>query len=87
MALLKLYAAFSSVQELCHLLYREKCLGTEVLEESISTVRELCEHAIDATINVELSLVIDSAIELKVVVLEGPWVHSEVHCMHHLNCL
>ena len=50
-------------------------------------MRELCEHAIDAAINVELSLVIDSAIELKVVVLESPGVHSEFHCMHRLNYL
>ena len=69
MALMKYYPAFSSVQELCQLLYREKCFGTEMLKESISTVRELCEHAIDTAINIELNLIIDSAIELKVVVL------------------
>jgi len=51
-------------------------------EQDISRVRELGENSIDALLYPEIDLVVNSAFELEIIILERVRVYSKIELVH-----
>ena len=57
-------------------------LSAHVPENIKGRVWEFTEHAIDASVDVKLGLIVGRARIRQVVVSESPWVHSKLQVVH-----